>query len=508
MSAETHHRLDLADAERTVAESLIEDGRRERERLAKTPVKPEPILTNLTTVTPRTVEWIRPQRWPAGKLSLVVGDPGLGKSLVLLDAAARISTGAQWPEGASAPPGPVLILTAEDGLSDTVVPRLIALGADLSQVVALEAVRENAKERPFNLAADLAHLETAIRWLVPAAVFIDPLTAYLGKATDSHTDADVRAVLHPVAKLADTFNVAIIALMHLNKATQMRALYRVSGSVAFTAAARSVFAVIEEGETDRRLFAPLKMNLAPKPGTLAFRIVGGDVPTLAWENGSVANVDVEAALRGPGATDLGESRGEREDAKAFLREALAAGPVPVREILAEFKASGIASERTLKTAKSELGVRSGKRDFEGAWEWYLPTDGTHEGCKYPLKSCTLASFEESKAESQETARVSSKDATSSCVEGELHPSAPPGSLELVAEYPSESESGLVHRVRRDPADGSLSCSCKGFRYHDSCKHVLRAQLDEAGFDLEPVSENRQGRLPGRWARAGASNELA
>jgi putative DNA primase/helicase len=404
----------LAAAEEAAAESFIRDGERERERLARRNAKPEALVVKLSSVTPRDVEWIRPQRWPQGKLCLVVGDPGLGKSLLLLDAAARISTGRSWPEGTPAPAGRVLILTAEDGLDDTVVPRLLRMGADLSQIHVLRAIRQDGRERPFNLAGDIDQLRCAIEQVQPVAVFFDPLSAYIGKTTDSHTDADVRGVLHPVATLADEFNVAIVALMHLNKATQMRALYRVTGSVAFTAAARSVFAVVEEGETERRLFVPLKMNLAPKPGALAFRILGGDVPALDWDPDPVPNVDVEAALRGPGTDESGESRNEREDAKAFLNELLNDGPVPANRVKREAKQAMIA-EKTLQRAKADLGVRS-KREggigSEGEWFWYLPKMATSS-----RHTDDVAIIGESKPESQETTHVSPKMAMHSVSKG-------------------------------------------------------------------------------------------
>ena len=431
-----------------------------------------PVVLDLSTVTPRAVEWLRPQRWPKGKLSLLVGDPGLGKSLLLLDAAARISTGTPWPEGSSTPPGRVLLLTAEDGLDDTVVPRLQRMGADLARIRVLKAIRENGKERLFNLADDIDQLQRAIEQVDPVAVFIDPLTAYLGKSTDSHADADVRTVLHPVATLADQFNVATIALMHLNKATQMRALYRVSGSVAFTAAARSVFAVVEEGETGRRLFAPLKMNLAPKPGTLAFRIQGGDVPALDWEPEPVADVDVEAALRGTAPEDSG-SRNAREDAKEFLQETLAAGPVSYGDIMAEFEASGIASKRTLKTAKDELRIKSRKRQFEGGWEWYFPAGAAGEGCKDASTHETVAPLGGSKAESQETARVSPKGATSSRLGDKLHPSG--------AEGGGLTNEKIIQMLDLEPSDDV----------------TFDPKLDGEGLSL-PERERRRRALGGGW----------
>lgn len=375
-----------------------------------------PVVVPLSAVRPRAVEWIRPQRWARGKLGLVVGDPGFGKSCVILDAAARISTGAEWPEGGRAPHGITVILTAEDGLDDTVVPRLTAMGANLDNIVALTAIRQGGRERMFTLALDLPHLETVVRQRRPQAVFVDPLSAYLGRDVDSHVDADIRGLLGPLTKLAADCDAAIIAVMHLNK-SQMKALYRVSGSIGFVAAARSVFAVVPDPEADdplapgaRRFFAPVKMNLAPKPAALAFTLVGrGSAARVVWE-GAVSLVDVEAALQGLDA----DERAERRAADAWLRGLLedAGGSLESNAIREHATAAGFAW-RTIQRAQQRLGVRAERKGGfgpDGYWVQSLPKNATRND-----RSDEMSSLAESRIGTVDQVRALPKSDTSARV---------------------------------------------------------------------------------------------
>ena len=150
------------------------------------------VLIALSAVAPESVQFIWQDRIARGKLNLIVGDPGLGKSFITLDIAARVSQGAEWPDGGRAPTADVVLLCAEDGLADTVRPRLDALGADVNRIHALTAVRlRDGNERHFSLVEDLKHLEKAIERTSAAVLVIDPLTAYLGR-TDSYKDSEVR----------------------------------------------------------------------------------------------------------------------------------------------------------------------------------------------------------------------------------------------------------------------------------------------------------------------------
>lgn len=331
-----------------------------------------PVVVRLDAVEIEEVEWLWNGRIPRGKVSLIVGDPGLGKSFLTLDMAARVSCGLAWPDGDDAPRGDVVLLSAEDGLADTIAPRLMFAQADRSRIHALSAIRDERGERPFDLSRDVAQLARVIGDLrvagrVPVLVVIDPITAYLGREVDSHVAADVRGALAPLAALAERERVAVVCVAHLNKAAT-RALYRVSGSLAFVAAARAVLAVAADPADPtgpRRILGSLKSNLGLPPPTLAFRIDNGRV---VYEGGPV-NVDIAAALRGP---DEARERAPQDEAADFLRDMLADGPMPQVDIVRQAKEAGI-SARTLRRAKERIGVETRHDGFGtgSRWVWQL-----------------------------------------------------------------------------------------------------------------------------------------
>ena len=335
--------------------------------------KPSFIKFRLSDVPLEEVFWLRPDIWPQGKLSLVVGDPGFGKSFLTLDAAARISRGADWPEGTACPSGNVVLFSAEDDLSDTIAPRLAAQNADLDKIFAVTGVRQKEKERVVSLESDLALLEDTIQEKSPQAVFFDPLTAYLG-GVDSYVDSEIRGLLSPLSILANKHKTSIIAVMHLNK-SQSKVLYKVSGSIGFVGAARSVFAVIPDPEAEdaaapgtRRFFLPVKINLCSKRPGLAFRVEGNaSTARLVWEEGSFPVPNIESVVNGEGTC----SGGTITDAKSFLEEILSAGEVAGKEVYRQAREAGI-SERTLERAKASLKVRAVK--VGDVWMW-RPQDG-------------------------------------------------------------------------------------------------------------------------------------
>lgn len=323
-----------------------------------------PILLKLSDVLAEAVTWLWPGRLPLGKLSMVVGDPGLGKSFLTLDIASRISRGGAFPDGVPAPLGNVILLTAEDGVADTIRGRVDALDGDPSRIHVLAGVGDPEKPKSFNLADDVAHLEDAILRTRACLVVVDPLSAYLG-GVDSHRDADVRGILAPLASMAERNRVAVVCVVHMNKSQQRQALYRAQGSLAFVAAARAVFGVCEDqGESGRRLLVPMKMNLAPKPPGLAFRIDSG---RLAWVDG-VVDVDADMAMAG---AEKSEEQSDLENAKDFLRQLLGDGPAAAADIKAEANAALIAW-RTVERAKGKLGVEAIHPKVPGPWFWTLP----------------------------------------------------------------------------------------------------------------------------------------
>jgi RecA-family ATPase len=223
---------------------------------------------------------------------MLAGHPGLGKSQATLNIAAIATTGGLWPvDRVYCEQGNVIILSAEDDAADTIRPRLEASGADLNRAFILDAVIDiSGGRRSFNLAADLGRLGQMIEEIGGAAlIIIDSISAYLG-GTDSHKNADIRALLSPLAEMAAKHDAAIIGVSHLNKCGGGEALLRVTGSLAFVAAARAAFLVVKDPEDPkRRLFLPVKNNIGNDSTGLAFRIESAELPggistsCVSWE---------------------------------------------------------------------------------------------------------------------------------------------------------------------------------------------------------------------------------
>jgi putative DNA primase/helicase len=345
------------------------------------------ILTSApaSTFEMEAFEWLWENRFALGKLSLIVGLPDEGKGQLLSYIAATATTAGLWPcnEG-RAPLGNVLMFTDEDDPHDTVVPRLAAAGADLDRVEIVRMVRDNNKDRIFNLMTDLELLRRKIIEIGNVnLVQIDPISAYLGIGKiDSFRTTDVRAVLAPLVNLAAELHVAIIAVMHFNKKLDVtNALLRISDSLAFGAVARGVYAIIDDAEHDRKLIVRAKNNIAAKTAkTLAFRFTAREVGTDRRSGKPILApyivfdpqyVDVSAVEAMQAAAD-NKSPGARDAAKKLLGEMLANGPTPRTEIEEAADNNGI-TRRTLFRAKDELGIVAKKsHSANGPWTWELP----------------------------------------------------------------------------------------------------------------------------------------
>jgi Bifunctional DNA primase/polymerase, N-terminal/AAA domain len=330
-----------------------------------------PVVVRLADVAPEAVDWLWPRRLARGKLTLVIGEPGGGKTYFVIDCGARVTRGAPWPDGTAPAPGAVIVLTSEDGIADTLRPRLDHQGGDPAHVHILRAVRVDSDELPFTLERDLPQLARVLTERPDAAlVILDPVSAYLG-GRDSYKDAEIRGLLSPLASLAERFDVALLAILHLTKAAQRKLLLRAQGSIAFVAQARVVLAVGEDPEHEgRRLLVPVKNNLGPAAPALAFRITDAG---LTWEDGTVEGAPEQLLAN----DDVGtrSERRERDDAAAFLRHILREGPVSSKQIAADATANGIA-RATLWRAKADLGITAERtRTAEGntaPWYWTLP----------------------------------------------------------------------------------------------------------------------------------------
>jgi putative DNA primase/helicase len=369
----------------------------------------------LTSLAKRPVEWLWPRRIPIGKVTLLVGDPGLGKSLVALDIAARVSTAKPWPDqergsrsedlerpatqtlapnSSLLAPASALLLNAEDDLADTVLPRLEALGADCDRIVAIPSFLgsscDGSVPRDHELRRDLARLRSLLDTLPDCRlIVIDPISAYLGGG--GNASGEVRSLLVPLAELAHTRRLAIVAVSHLRK-EQGSAIHRTMGSLAFLTAARAAWVICEDpANSERRLLLPVKSNLASRADGLAYTIEPKTAESLTPDSPAPSpqpqapptqrgssdpiNLSTDDGLVGR-IRPLGRPKCERGEAAQWLKQALAAGPRPSREVEREAVANGF-RPITLHRAFRDLDGKATRVGFGplGRWFWQLPGIG-------------------------------------------------------------------------------------------------------------------------------------
>lgn len=320
--------------------------------------KVEPLVLTLDQIEEESVSWLWANRIPIGKLTLIDGDPGAGKSFLCLAIAAAVSRGQSLPDSKISSASNVLILAVEDGAADTIKPRLRTLGAEMTRIAVPNPGR--------GLAPTLMNpesIEQMVREVGPFLVVVDPIIAFAGKR-DTDRAAQVREMLSPLMAIAQKYSLAMLLVRHLNKGSS-KALYRGQGSIDFVAACRGAFIVGEDSEEPgRRIMAHVKNSLGPLTPSLSFYIDEG--PKFRW--GEKVSIDAEDILNQ--APDR-RGKGLLEEAKAFLKKALANGPLPANKVTADAESTKIA-RRTLWRAKDALEVKSRKERGTGEWWWSLP----------------------------------------------------------------------------------------------------------------------------------------
>jgi hypothetical protein len=349
----------------------------------------EPTAGSLTTrrlcdIQAKPISWLWPGRIARGKLTIIAGNPGLGKSQITACIAGIITTGGTWPvDRLRCAPGSVVFLTAEDDAADTLRPRLEAVCADLGRMHVVDGVivgyrgDGTREDKAFSLESDLRALDLKLADLGNVAVVvIDPISAYLGK-TDSHKNSDVRRILAPLGELAARHNTAIVGLSHLTKSGGAQAMMRVTGSLAFVAAARAAYLVAEDPQDKaRRLFLPLKNNIGPDTAGLAYRIEPMKIPSatgpletsrVVWEPEPVSVTADEVMAQ----SSTPEEASRLMEAVDWLQGVLRNGPVSSTVVEERAGIAGI-KKATLRRAKERLQIVSRKLEMEGGWCWTLP----------------------------------------------------------------------------------------------------------------------------------------
>ncbi len=347
------------------------------------------LFRRMSDVEATPVKWLWQDRIACGKIGIIAGEPGVGKSQITCMMAATITAGRKWPDGTDAPQGSVIVICCEDDAADTFKPRLMAAGADCNKVILCDWIKKDGEQHHFDVGqhieelSDLVRKEGDVRLIV-----IDPISAYMGGA-DSHVVAQVRQSLSPIQAMAAELGPAVIMISHLNKGGNGagNAMSRVSGSGAYVAVSRSAYLVAKDPEDEtecRRIMTPLKNNLGDDRTGFSYRLQ-------RWQSGEIVashvvfdaepvSVQADVLLQrasGGARTDDGVALTEAMD---FLRHELGGGPKASRAVDASARDAGV-SPTTLKRAREKLGIRA-KKDGHGGWSIELPgaaRQGDQEG---------------------------------------------------------------------------------------------------------------------------------
>lgn len=320
-------------------------------------------VVSLDTITPKPLSWLWRPRLPAGRLSLVIGHPDRGKSVFAVTVAAHVSCGRAWPDGTLCPQGKVIFLEAEDSLDETVVPRLMAAGANLKEIVAWQD-------------RNLSHLIDGklLHQLHPRLLVLSPLNTYLPKL-NTWNDQEVRRVLQPLSDLAAKTHTAILGIMHPPKMKQSVSIHAVAGSVAFGAVARTVLAV-ERGENGLCLVEGVKNNLSKPIPPLGYRIhswaENADIPQLEWQ---IVSPDLSFAPPEDDQSALIE-------ACEFVTMVLSNGPVPTTDLKIAADKNGI-GWRTIARARKVLQIQACQVHSRDKSYWMLQLPPKTQSAKPP-----------------------------------------------------------------------------------------------------------------------------
>ena len=321
-------------------------------------------LINMEQVEIEKIDWLLYPFIPFGKVTIVQGDPGEGKTTMVLQIIAKLTKGeAVLPSDSdesaleektmALEPVNVIYQTAEDGLGDTIKPRLLSAGADCSRVMVID-------DDDQALTMMDARLEEAIIQTKARLVVLDPIQGFLGTDVDMHRANEIRPLMKRVAVLAEKYHCAVILIGHMNKNSNGKSSYRGLGSIDFQAAARSVLIVGRvKDEPEVRVVCHTKSSLAPEGTSIAFRLDKNN----GFEWIGEYDISADELLNGDG-------RGQKSrKAKEFLLEILANGGMTQKKIAEEAETRGIKS-KTLWNAKRELEIDSVKRGKQ--WYWMLP----------------------------------------------------------------------------------------------------------------------------------------
>lgn len=370
------------------------------------------------TIRPQSISWLWDGWLARGKLHVLAGAPGTGKSTIAFALAATITAGRKWPDGSKAPRGNVLIWSGEDDPADTIIPRLLAAGADPHRVYIVSGTEHRGEHRPFDPSRDTDALRHAALQLGDVHLLIaDPIVSAV--AGDSHKNTEVRRALQPLVDLGATLDCAVLGISHFSKGTAGRdPTERVTGSIAFAALARIVLATAK-GEDGCRVLARTKSNIGPDADGFQYSIALVEVPTCSGITAS--RIEWGEIVSGSALQLIGDTEAppdvtqeDARDAQAFLRELLADGPLPKHEVRTQGDGAGF-TWRTLQRAMKAAGVESKRTGFGMPAIWRL--EGDERSPVIPITSAfTIESaVAPKKRHSRQHRRGGADGATEECV---------------------------------------------------------------------------------------------
>lgn len=362
-----------------MSRSTVIDMMREHERAAQPQVR----MLCAADIEPERIDWIWLGHLAAGKMHIIAGQPGTGKTTIALALAATVTAEGRWPDGGRyTSGGSVVIWSGEDDIKDTLVPRLIAAGADLRRVHFVHDVLCEDGARAFDPAKDTDGLAAAVDQVGDVRmIIIDPIVSAVGG--DSHKNGEVRRALQPLVDMSIASRAALVGITHFTKSTGGKdPIERITGSIAFGALARMVFAAAKQDDSDgntSRIFCRAKSSIGPDGGGYEYDLretalhSHPDITTSAvlWARAVEGSArDLLAAAE----HDTDDSGGSRRDAERFLRDLLSEQPMPARAVMSEAADAGW-SQSAIRRAQKTLGVqavREGGLGGKGRWVWRLP----------------------------------------------------------------------------------------------------------------------------------------